>query len=84
MVGYGVLPHTSQLDADQERLQLLEIFGKHRMTVLNTWGKRQTAYEHPERARRLTLVALQQVADSEVKKARLAEWRSSGHLALGS
>ena len=84
-VGHGVLAGSAGIDLEQERHALNELFCRHRLTVLNSWGRRQATYEHPTGNSQIDfLVVRQQVADGISKKAGptssgLAEWRKAGH-----
>ena len=88
LVGHGVITGASATDLEQERLVLNELLAKHRLTVLNSWGKKKATYEHPTGCTQIDfLVVRQQVADSEAKKSGpvdsgLAGWRHSGHRLL--
>ena len=88
-VGHGVLAGSAGIDLEQERHALNELFCRHRLTVLNSWGRRQATYEHPTGNSQIDfLVVRQQVADGVSKKAGptssgLAEWRKAGHRLVG-
>ena len=88
-VGHGILQRGTAADLEQERLLLNEIFCRHRLSVLNSWGQKQATYEHPTGNTQIDfLVVRQQVADSSAKQAGpvdsgLAAWRRAGHKLLG-
>ena len=86
LVGHGVITGASATDLEQERLVLNELLAKHRLTVLNSRGKKQATYEHPTGCTQIDFVR-QQVADFEAKQSGpvdsgLAGWRHLGHKLL--
>ena len=88
-VGHGILQGSTAADLEQERLLLNEFFCRHRLSVLNSWGRQQATYERPTGNTQIDfLVVRQQVADSSAKQAGpvdsgLAAWRRAGHKLLG-
>ena len=87
-VGYGVIQGNAAADLEQERLIINDILAKHRLAVLNSWGRRQPTYVHPTGSTQIDfLVVRQQVADGVAKQSGpissgLAGWRQSGHTVL--
>ena len=87
-VGHGILKGSTAADLEQERQLLNEFFCRHRLSVLNSWGRKQATYEHPTGNTQIDfLVVRQQVADSSAKQAGpvdsgLAAWRQAGHRLL--
>ena len=68
-VGHGVLKNAAA-DLEQERQLLNEFFCRHRLSVLNSWGRKQATYEHPTGNTQIDfLVVRQQVSDSCAKQA---------------
>ena len=73
-------------DLTLERSHVLDTLAKHRLTVLNSWGKRSPTYLHPSGNSQIDFVcARQHLADKQGKMAGprnegLAAWRSAGHV----
>ena len=87
-VGYGIIQGNAAADLEQERLFINDILAKHRLAVLNSWGRRQPTYVHPTGSTQIDfLVVRQQAADGVAKQSGpinsgLAGWRHSGHAVL--
>ena len=87
-VGHGVKSGSSCKDLDDERGRVIEILSRHRLTVLNSWGKKNATYKHPTGDTQIDFVAVrQQHSDRRSKQAKpirtcLAAWRRSGHEAV--
>ena len=91
VVGSRVMQGAQTHEVVQERGWILDMLAKHRLTVLNSWGRREPTYEHPAGSSQIDfLITRQHVADRKGKQAGskhegLAAWRSAGQLpVLGS
>ena len=82
-VGFGVLQGQTSADLERERSLLNDLFERHKLTVLNSWSRRQATYVHPTGSTQIDfLVVRQQTADGQAKKSvsvGLAERRQAGH-----
>ena len=87
-VGHGVKSGSSCKELDDERGRVIEILSRHRLTVLNSWGKKSATYKHPTGDTQIDFVVVrQQHSDRRSKQAKpirtcLAAWRRSGHEAV--
>ena len=85
VAGFGIHSGNSVLDLRQERAEVMEMLERHRLTVLNTWGRKTYTYKHPSGSSQIDYVVIrQQHADHVSKgcttvKAPVAGWRTSGH-----
>ena len=84
-VGFGVLQGQTSADLERERSLLNDLFERHKLTVLNSWSRKQATYVHPTGSTQIDfLVVRQQTADGQAKQSGpisvgLAEWRQAGH-----
>ncbi|CAE6911687.1 unnamed protein product [Symbiodinium sp. CCMP2592] len=88
--GFGLL-HKELGDKEAEdQQQLLQVLKRHRLSTLNTWGKKSQAatYVHAKGESQIDFVCVRQsVADGQAKltrpiKTTMAGWRTTGHLPL--
>ena len=88
VAGPGIHAGAQHLDQKQERAEVIQTLERHRLSVLNTWGKKQYTYKHPSGCSQIDYVAVRQpLADRQAKmcgavRAPIAGWRSSGHEVL--
>ena len=84
--GSGVTPGPQTNELVQERSYLLDMLAKHRLTVLNRWGKKTPTYLRPSGNSQIDFVRIRQhAADKRSKQAGLrqeglAARRSAGHV----
>ena len=88
VAGSGVMQGSQSHEAAQERGHLLDMLARHRLVVLNSWGRKQRTYEHPTGSSQIDfIITRQSIADKRSKRAGprqagLAAWRSAGHVPI--
>ena len=69
--GAGIHAGPKQSGIAEDRALLMRVLGSHRLTALNTWGKKHTTYHHPQGDSQIDYVLVrQQIADSKAKTCR--------------
>ncbi|CAE7939773.1 Pol, partial [Symbiodinium necroappetens] len=85
VAGFGIHSGNNVMDLRQERAEVMEMLERHRLTALNTWGRKTYTYKHPSGNSQIDYVVIrQQHADHGSKgcttiQAPVAGWRTSGH-----
>ncbi|CAE7852282.1 unnamed protein product, partial [Symbiodinium necroappetens] len=85
VAGFGIHSGNNVMDLRQERAEVMEMLDRHRLTALNTWGRKTYTYKHPSGNSQIDYVVIrQQHADHGSKgcttiQAPVAGWRTSGH-----
>ena len=91
--GYGLLDRELSDKERQDQGRLMQVLQRHKLTALNTWGKKKTAatYVHAKGGSQIDYVcARRAVVDGIAKSTKpvdteMAGWRTTGHkLLLGS
>ena len=85
VAGTGIHTGGQHVELKQERNELMSILERHRLSALNTWGRRCYTYNHPTGKSQIDYILVrQQIADNIAKKCQpirepIAGWRSAGH-----
>ena len=88
VAGSGLRPGPQSHDLVQERQHVMDIFPKHRLVVLNSWGKKTPTYLHPSGDSQIDFVCVRQHAADKISRQTgprqegLAAWRNAGHVPL--
>ena len=88
VAGGGLVQGPQANDLVQERQMVLEILAKHRLTALNSWGKKSPTYLHPSGNSQIDFLCIRQHSADKIsrqtgpKQVGLAAWRSAGHVPL--
>ena len=88
VAGQGIHLGAEHLDQRQERDDVTQLLAKHRLSALNTWGKKKYTYKHPSGCSQIDYIFIrQQLADGKAKAccplhAPVAGWRTAGHEVL--
>ena len=84
-IGPGVHLGSSHAHLSAARQSVVDLLSLHRLCALNTWGRKQFTYRHPNGSSQIDFICVrQQLADSIAKRsgviqAPIAGWRSAGH-----
>ncbi|OLP92700.1 LINE-1 retrotransposable element ORF2 protein [Symbiodinium microadriaticum] len=68
VAGFGIHSGNSVLDLRQERAEVMEMLERHRLTVLNTWGRKTYTYKHPSGSSQIDYVVIRQQHADHVSK----------------
>ena len=88
VAGSGLVQGSQASDLVQERQMVMEILTKHRLAVLNSWGKKSPTYMRPSGNSQIDFLCIRQRSADKVsrqtgpRQVGLAAWRSAGHLPL--
>ena len=68
VVGSGLVRGSQAQDLVQERQMVMEILAKHRLTVLNSWGKKSVTYRHPSGNPQIDFLCIRQHSTDKISR----------------